>query len=95
MEQGRVTWSLLQVPLAAGKTQHAVRERGGTARKRALGYRKITKGRDLKQYIENTCHDRYDPASRGKGLCSLLPELFVENQSSKDSNGSHSCPRRS
>jgi hypothetical protein len=88
-----VAWSLLQVPLARGKTQHAEKNKkkggGRSQEKRAVGYRKITKGRDLKQYIENTCHDRYDPSWRK--LCSLLSELYVENQSGRDSNRSDLC----
>jgi len=64
--QERVVWSLHQVPLAPGKTQHAVKNKNrGRDPKKGKLYRKVTKGRDLKRSIENACHDRYDMAWKG------------------------------
>jgi hypothetical protein len=64
------------VPLAPGKTQHAVKNKDGGVPRKEEWHRKITKGRDLKRSIENTCHDRYYLAS--SGLSSLLLDLHPE-----------------
>lgn len=54
------------MPLAPGKTQHAVKNKNrGRDPKKGKLYRKVTKGRDLKRSIENACHDRYDQAGKG------------------------------